>query len=80
MPVESRQTEKRVIFDKKILSKKTRDRYWRSCCGLTYKQKHFSGFMGNLQEESIYNGNFSGVADTIYWEKVSTIVILGYCG
>ena len=28
MPAESRQTEKRVISDKKILSKKTRDRHW----------------------------------------------------
>ena len=47
MPAESRQTEKRVISDKKILSKKTRDRHWRSRCGLTGKQKHSSGILRN---------------------------------
>ena len=80
MPAESRQTEKRVISDKKILSKKTRDRHWRSCCGLTYKQKHFFGIYGKSIGRKYLQWQFFGVADTIYWEKVSTIVILGYCG
>ena len=35
-------------------------------------------FFRELWEESICNGDFPGIMGTIYWEKVSTKVILGY--
>ena len=72
MPAESRQTEKRVISDKKILSKKTRDRHWRSCCGLTYKQKHFFGLYGKsigrkyLQWQFFWCCRYNLLGESIY--------------
>ena len=67
MPSREQTNRKRVISDKKILSKKDEDCHWRSCCGLTYKQSIFFGLYGkSIGRKYLHNGNFSGVADSNY--------------